>query len=702
MGDEISLSENTISMRNFLKGNLANIFKYATVIGVIVFISFLFPSANEFSFRYQEGQTWLYSDLVADYNFPVLKRDDLIASERQSVKDNFIPFYDYNSSRGDSVRIAFGNDFDELISQLQLRGEQSPLLKQPDKYKKYADNLLKDLYSGYIVEEVKSEQESQDTELIRLVDKSDTKTISRTDLKTIKKVQGEMTRALSISALEDSDFLIPILNDVLKANTSFNAERTERILTAKLDDISTLHGVVEKGETIVSENQVISSDVYQKIISYEKEYINRNIGERKNLFVFLGLLLLTTLIVGVFLLFLQFNARPVYKKYSSLLFMLIWLVIYSYLVSVIESIDALSVYMIPFCIVPIVVINFFSDRIALFIHIVIILLASLLSKEGHEFTFLQIFVGIVTVLTFKPSRYWLKFFYSIFFIFLAYIFGHLGLSLIRVGSFIEIDWTPFVWLFIASFLTLLAFPLVPLVERIFGFTSSITLSELSDINRPLLKRLTTEAPGTFQHSLQVSNLAENAAEAIGADALQVKVGALYHDIGKLKNPQYFVENQNSFDNPHTDLNAKESAEIILNHVSDGVEMAKKYRLPSVLVDFIKTHHGTTRVEYFYREFQDANPDIQVDPKVFTYSGPRPQTKEQAILMIADSLEAASKSLKSPTEKDINRLVDTIIDGKIQHQQFSESDLTFKDLDTCRALFKKMLKSIYHIRIEYPD
>lgn len=689
-------------MTNFLKGNVHNIFKYATVVGVIIFISFLFPSANEFSYRYQEGQAWPYSDLVADYNFPVIKRSGEVEAEKQAIKENFIPFYDYSSSVADSVQTAFLQGFDWLIAQLVTVEESTAITREPEHYRKLGENILNSLYAGYIVPSKAIDHETANSELVRIVEKSETKTISRSDFLSLQDARNEVTAKLALSKLSDTDFLVPVLTEVLKPNTRFNQDRTEKILASRLDEVATLHGVVEKGEVVVAENQIITSDVYQKIISYEKEYENRNIGERKNLFVFLGLLLLTTLIVGVFLLFLQFNAKPVYKKYSSLLFMLIWLVIYSYLVSVIEGVDALSVYMIPFCIVPIVVINFFSDRIALFIHIVIILLASLLSKEGHEFTFLQIFVGIVTVLTFKPSRYWLQFFYSIFFIFLAYIFGYLGLSLIRVGSITELDRMPFIWLFISSFLTLLAFPLVPMVERIFGFTSSITLSELSDINRPLLKRLTTEAPGTFQHSLQVSNLAESAAEAIEADALLVKVAALYHDIGKLNKPQYFVENQDSYDNPHADLSAKESAEIIINHVVEGVEIAKKNRLPSVLIDFIKTHHGTTRVEYFYREYKDANPDLQVNPIAFTYPGPKPQTKEQAILMMADSLEAASKSLKSPTEKDINKLVDAIIEGKINQSQFSESDLTFKDLDTCKKIFKKVLKSIYHIRIEYPD
>lgn len=688
-------------MAEFHKNTWHNIIKYATVIAVIAFISFLFPNISGFSYQYKVGRSWNYDNLVAGFNFPILKSKAQIKSEKQDIKIDFLPFYDYKPQVQDSVIDAFKDSFHQLLKTLQLRGEMNQLRKQPDLYEGLGINTIKNIYNNYVISATELKKDTSRTELIRVVNKSITSKVSRARLLKLEAAKRNITGMLSQTSQEDVDYLIPILNDVLIPNTTFNGKRTHEILQSALNDISTTYGVVEQGETIISHGQLITPEINRRILSYEKEYVDRNVGERKKFIVFLGYLLLTTLIVGAFLLFLQFNARPVYESYPSLLFMLMWIVLYSYLVSVIAGTDNLSIYMIPYCIVPILIIYFFSDRLALFTHIVIIFIASFLGNEGYEFTILQLFVGIVTVLTFKPSRYWVKFFRSILFIFLAYVLVYFGLNLIRVGSINEIEWTPYIWLFLSSFLTLLAFTLVPLFERLFGFTSNITLSELSDLNRPLLKRLSTEASGTFQHSLQVSNLSEAAAEEVGANSLLVKVASLYHDVGKLENPSYFIENQSGF-NPHSELDSKESAQIILAHVPDGVTLARQKRIPSLIIDFIKTHHGTTRVEYFYQKYKKQNPDLQVDPQVFTYPGPKPQTKEQAIVMIADTLEAACKSLDVPDGDNIDELVDNIIEEKVKHGQFSECDLTFKDLDACSVVFKKMLKSIHHVRVKYPE
>lgn len=309
---------------------------------------------------------------------------------------------------------------------------------------------------------------------------------------------------------------------------------------------------------------------------------------------------------------------------------------------------------------------------------------------------------MVTVLTNHVTRYWSKFFNSILLILLTYCLGYLGLALIKEGSFQTIDWSMFIWFFINVVLTLLAYPLVPLLERVFGFTSSITLSELSDVNKPLLRELSIKAPGTFQHSLQVGNLSEAAADAIGADSLLLRVAAMYHDIGKVIEPNIFIENQGG-NNPHDRLTPEESATKIIAHVSNGVAMAKKNRLPKVIIDFIRTHHGTTRVEYFYQAYVKENGGSSDEHEsVFGYPGPKPSTREQAILMLADSVEAASKSLKEPTESDINNLVDKIITFKIDHKQLQYTDLSFRELEKIRVSMKKVLKSINHIRVEYPE
>ena len=457
---------------------------------------------------------------------------------------------------------------------------------------------------------------------------------------------------------------------------------------------------ISKGTVLVKNGQQIDKSTLVLLRANDEKVSNSRLIP-SNWLNFAGYLLLTCLAIGALILFCRLEYPEVYDSIYSLTFLLMWPVVFALLVYFIEDTDNLSSYMIPFCIVPIVVKNFFTDRLAIFHHIVIILIVSFLSKLGYEFTFLQILAGIVTVLVVSETRYWNKFFSTILIIFGVYILGYFGLSAIKAHDLGDLQLHNFGWLALSSFLALLAYPFTPLLEKIFGFTSSITLAELTDMNNPLIKRMSLEAQGTLQHSLQVSNLSEAAADKIGANSLLIKAAALYHDIGKLSDPAAFTENQ-SPNNPHDHWNNFESAKAIIKHVTEGEVLAKKARLPKVIVDFIVSHHGTTRVEYFYRKQLKAEPDREFDETLFRYPGPLPKTKEEAILMIADSLEAACKSLKSPTADDIDNLVEKIIAHKIDFGQLHESSLTFHELEQCKEVFKSLLKSINHVRISYPD
>jgi putative nucleotidyltransferase with HDIG domain len=330
-----------------------------------------------------------------------------------------------------------------------------------------------------------------------------------------------------------------------------------------------------------------------------------------------------------------------------------------------------------------------------------VLIASFLTSLGYEFTFIQIIAGIVAVVGNVNSRELSEFFNSILFIFFAYALTFIGLSLIQEGKIMPSDGQIIWTLFINVSLVLLAYPMIPVLERLFGFTSVSSLIELSSTNRPLIKKLIQEVPGTWQHSLQVANLSEAAATAIGADAMLVKVGALYHDIGKTLTPEYFIENQQGI-NPHDTLTPKQSVEKIIAHVAEGVKLAKKSHVPKAIIDFIETHHGTTKVEYFYRKYKEENPEATPDEQQFRYPGTKPSTKEQAVLMIADSIEAASRTLQNPTVQDITQLIDRIITHKITDKQLEHSELTFKELEQCRTVFQQMLTSLYHTRVEYPQ
>ena len=455
---------------------------------------------------------------------------------------------------------------------------------------------------------------------------------------------------------------------------------------------------ISTGDLIIASGALITPQKYAAIT----KHISLNSGPNfSSLTYFLGYFLLTALILGALVLY-SFKYFPeIASSVSGVLFLVFWPVLFSFLIFLVNLNNSLSPYLIPFCLVPIIVFNFYGGRLALFVHIVVVLIASFLSDLGYEFTFLQILAGIITVLIITETRYWNKFFRSILIILITYMIGYLGLALINSGSLIEDEYIVFGWLSINALLLLLAYPFIPLVEKAFGFTSSISLAELADMNNPLIKELSIKAPGTLQHSLQVSNLSEAAAEKIGANSLLVKAAALYHDIGKVKRPEFYTENSKG-ENHHASLNNFESAEIIIDHVIAGETIAKKAKLPKVIIDFITTHHGTTRVEYFYRNQLAAEPDREFDESLFRYPGPKPKTKEQTILMIADSLEAASKSLKSPTGQDIDQLMEKIIDYKISEGQLSESELSFSELDDCKEVFRKILRSIYHVRVEYPD
>lgn len=663
--------------------------KYVLIAATIAFVSFLFPGENYFNYKYQKGGTWNYEDLSAPFSFALNRSSDEIELEKKKIKEDFIPIYE----RDDRALEIFNLSVDNLdLSSIENQIEIKDFLKKEGKLH-YRKGILSVSDYNNIWQDKK--------ELIISQNNVNTK-IAVQSVGNPEKVRALLTEEFSLSFPDSLVMQANIESLSISPDLIFSQDINDKLLNDKLSKVSPVLGMVNKGDAIALKGEIITDQTISKINSYKTAYENEVVGKNSVYSIFAGYLLLTLLIIGVLLMYLQFHAREVYEKWTKLSFILMWIVLFAYLVYIIEKTDTLSTYVLPFAIVPIIIKNFYKERLAMFVHIVIILIASFLSNLGYEFTVLQLLVGMVTVLVVSETRYWGRFFYGILFIVLTYVLGYLGLSLINTGSLYETDWQVFVWLLINGMLTLLAYPFIPLLEKIFGFTSQITLAELGDINRPLLKELSLKAPGTMQHSLQVSNLATAAADAVGANALLIKVGALYHDIGKIKNPDCFIENQRSGVNPHENWNNFESAENIIMHVTEGRKMAKKNRLPQVLIDFIMTHHGTTRVEYFYRNQKNDFPDKEFDETLFRYPGPKPRTKEEAILMLADSLEAASKSLKNPTGNDIDALVDKIISYKINENQLDNAELTFQELKLCEDTFKSTLRSMYHIRVEYPE
>ncbi|MFN7115276.1 MAG: HD family phosphohydrolase, partial [Saprospiraceae bacterium] len=595
----------------------------------------------------------------------------------------------------------FADEFQKQLNAIRSNNQFQEVVNRPERYLEWGNRFLDRIYARGIIQRAPEHAEADENFVINLVEGNTTEQMTLEYFLSLEAARSFLTDTLPNSTLREPEFLYPLLESALTPNIFYNSELTQQFFREAQANLTTTQGLVRQGQTIILRGNVITDEAYQKLASLKEQYEQSVATQRSRWFIFGGYFLLTAMIVGIFAVYLSMFALNVFKKPKELFFTLLWLVIYGYLVYVVERIDGLSTYMIPFCIVPIVINTFYNNQLAFFTHINVVLIASFLTTLGYEFTLLQILAGIVVLLSSIDNRNWSRFFYSMLYIFLTYTLSYLGLSLIQEGSFERIDGSVYVALFINAFLTMLAYPLIPLLERLFRFISPITLIELSDMNRPMLRELAIKAPGTLQHSLQVANLAEAAARKVGADPLLVKTGALYHDIGKTLHPSYFVENQSSR-NPHEGKTPLESTEIIIEHVTEGVQMAKKHRLPNVLIDFIRTHHGTTRVEYFYRNYKNEHPDEEVDEAFFRYPGPKPRSKEETILMMADSIEAACKSLKNPTEALIDETIEKIIAGKITQAQLQDSRLTFKELEMCKREFKKIIKSIYHARLEYPE
>ena len=691
------MPDNKVALKKF---RMSDLFKYGIVLIVLFFLSFLFPDNARFNAEFEPGQTWTNEDLTAPFDFPIRKYPEELEKEKAKLLENFSPYYVVDTEIGKQQVQKFTENFNRAYA--EINGEQfKDVLRRKEKYLAYGQGFLSRRFREGILAKDNALAEKSPDFVLEIVRGAATRRQTLRNVNTVASVAEMIQDSLPKTDLRDPDFLFYPLRNVLTSNLLYSDTLTELFQKDLLESVSGVRGKVSKGDQIILKNGIVTDEIYRTLLSLRAEYEENVSRENSHTAVFLGYLLLTFLSLGIFMVFIRFYSPEVFAEFSTLLFVFIWFGIFGWLVYAAENVADISVWVIPFCLVPILIKTFINDRLAFFTHVVLVLIASILCTEGYEFAFLHILAGIVAVMSDANVRNWSGFFFSMIFIFLTYILGWFGLSLVA-GFFVHsMDYSIITSLFFNVFLTLLAFPLIPLSERIFGFTSVAGLTELADMHRPLLKRLATEAPGTLQHSIQVGNLSAAVAAEIGADELLVKTAALYHDIGKIPNARYFIENQGAY-NPHSELDEEESARIIIGHVSEGIAMAKKAGLPKILSRFISTHHGTTRTEYFYRQYLKNHPNENINEEAFRYPGPLPVTKEETILMLADSLEASAKSLKNPTGKDIDDLVDKIIRQKTEARQLFYSELTFGEMDAARAVFKKLLRSMNHVRLEYPE
>ncbi len=675
--------------------------QYLMVAATITLISLLYPNSVKFKYEFQKGQEWRYEDLYAPFDFPINKSEEEIQEGRKQMERDISPYYRLNPS----LRSAKLKDCEAAIlrwkSAAILHGDSVRVEKQATDFISATQRLLGGMLSEGVIELAPEHQGTDGNFVINVVEGANTYKRTVSSFRTLDSAGKVLRDSLRSPALAMPVSLQQLIQDALVVNISFDKEQTEKVTAEIMAGFVTTKGLVRQGDLIVQRGNLITNEVYEKLESFRDKYASDISSLRSSGVVYVGYLLITVLIFVALMMYISAYIRELLLNWKHLGFILMWILLFSYLTFLLEKGNVLNAYLIPFCIVPIIVSHFFNFRLAFFAHVIVVLVTGFLTTLGFPFVFMQIVAGVVAVLAVADARDWSRFFKSVLAIVLAYTLSFFAVSLVEEGSFLKFDWDVYGLLVFNGLLTLLAFPLIPLVEKLFGFTTSISLVELSDMNKPLLRGLAIKAPGTLQHSLQVSNLCEAAAREIGADGLLVRVGALYHDIGKMAKPHFFIENQ-GLGNPHDDIDELESARIIIEHVEEGVKLAKKNKLPKLLVRFIQTHHGTTRAEYFYKTYLKNNPGKTVDEQDFTYPGPPPASKEEGIMMLADTIEAAARTLKNPSEKDINDLVEKLVAFKINAGQLDGCALTYGDVAKCKKVFKQTLKSVHHVRIEYPE
>lgn len=668
--------------------------KYIMMVACVFIITLYLPKQPRFRYEFEKNKAWLNKDLVSPFSFAILKTNPQVASDKKDALNHVLPIYKYDDEMFKGQGEAFLNEFD-----VKWKSNAFPE-NEKEGAKKTAYNMLQAVYKkGIIGLSAKHQKDGKHYDFTFLRDHVSQRVNSQ-DVFTTESALDYFKSNFRSARPAIKDVVLELIESHLKPNLVFDEALTLTVEKNTINSLSTTKGMVQKGELIVAKGSIIDDEVYQKLLSYKEAYEaqTKTIGD--NRLVYLGQVLLVGFIISLLMVFLHLFRKDIFADNRQL--SLILLVITSMLLALTWAIklNISSLYYIPFCIVPIIIRILFDTRLALNLHLLVILIAGFFVPNSFEFVFYQTTAGMVAIYSIKNLVKREQLLISASFILGAYFVSFVGIALLREGSFAQIEWANFLPFVFSVLLSLLAYPLIYAFERVFGITSDVALIELTNTNNKLLRELAFKAPGTFQHSLQVANLAEAAIFKIGGNALLVRAGALYHDIGKMENPQYFIENQNTATSPHDKLPYEQSAQIIIKHVHKGIEITRKNRLPESVIDFIRTHHGNTRVDYFYQSFLKNSPEKFVDENIFRYPGPIPFSKETGVLMLADSVEAASRSLKNPDAQSINDLVERIINYKLEQNQLDDCDLTLKDLETIKLIFKTMLMSIYHVRIDY--
>lgn len=662
--------------------------KVAIVIATVTVIVWVMPDDSRTYFRVEQGRPWRHSDLTAPFDFPIYKSDKTIKKERDSLMRQYEPYYSLDTeTEGKQVR-RFVADFSKGIPGL------------PDDYISIIANRLRRIYQRGVMNTTDHNRLRADTsKMVRVVNGKNAASIRVINIYSEKGAYEELFLDEMLSqhrqALQKCN-----LNDYITPNLIFDQTRSEASLTDLMNSVPLASGVAQKGQKIIGRGDIVDENAYRIIESLKMENERRNSNSGKIGLVTMGETIYVALLVLCFTIYLSLFRKDYFEKTRSIAMLYSLIVIFVMFTALLVGNSIGHVYILPYAIVPIFVRVFMDSRTAFFTHFTMILICACMLQFPFDFIVVQTVAGLAAIYSLRELQYRSQLFKTAIIVTIVSMAMHVAYEMMRVPTLADVDTGTLNYFIVNGTLLLFAYPMLYLVEKMFGFTSDITLIELSNTNNDLLRRMSEVAPGTFQHSIQVGNLAAAIANKIGAKSQLVRTGALYHDIGKITSPIYFTENQSAI-NPHENMSYIDSAQIIIGHVTDGLKLAEKYNLPTVIREFISTHHGQGKAKYFYVKYKNEHPDDYVDDLLFTYPGPNPFTREQAILMMADTVEAASRSLPDYTEKSIRDLVNRLVDGQLADGYFRECPITFRDIAYAKTVLIDKLKTIYHTRVSYP-
>lgn len=658
------------------------------LISVVIIVLFI-PRNSGPQFRYDVGKPWMYGSLIAKFDFPIYKTDEAIKQERDSLLRNFEPYFNFKDNMESAQMTRFFEDF------------TGGLPGMPATYTNIVADKLHQLYKSGIMGATEFSSIAQDTtNMIRVIDGKTAYSVR------ISRVLSTMTAYEQIYLDER---LAPYraqlqrcnLNEYIEPNLIYDKERSEAEKNDLLGQIPLASGMVLAGQKIVDRGEIVDDYTFRVLSSFEKETQRRSASTTAVPSTIAGQVIFVSLFIILFTMYLGMFRRDYFSKPRSIAMLYAMITVFPILVSLMIEHNVFSVYILPFAMAPIFIRVFMDSRTAFLTHIVMVMLCAAAVKYQYEFIIVQLVAGLVAIYSLRELSQRGQLFKTALFVTLASCAIYFALQLMTDNTFTTVDNSVYKYFVINGIMLLFVYPLMLIIEKTFGFISNVTLIELSNTSKDLLRRLSEVAPGTFQHSIMVSNLASAIAEKIGAKAQLVRTGALYHDIGKMQNPAFFTENQNGV-NPLDNMSRIDAAHIVINHVTDGLKLAEKYNLPGVIKDFISTHHGAGMTKYFYVSYRNEHPDEPIDDSLFTYPGPNPFTREQAILMMADSVEAAARSLPEYTEFSISNIVNKIVDGQLKEGYFEYCPITFHDIAMAKQVLIERLKSIYHTRVSYPE